>query len=157
MSTEFEVRPAEAGIDETVAALPETGRATYLMIADGKRFKGYLRLDPGFKLWQARTPGTTLGDVARTDFILALPTDTMFDIIGRMARRGGQIAIVIRPARVPRIDDVQGFIALDTMGAAVIQNARAYAPAATRNPFPILYRRRVTRPAQFWRRTKDEP
>jgi CIC family chloride channel protein len=157
MVAAFEVRSASASIDETVAALAETGQPIYLMIADGKRIKGYLRLDPGFKLWQSRAQGTVLGDVARTDFVLALADDTMFDIIGRMARRGGQLAIVIRPARVPRIDDVLGFIALETMGEAVIQNARAYAPAVSRNPFPILYRRRVTRPAQFWRRTKDEP
>ncbi|MGH7088628.1 MAG: hypothetical protein ACREFQ_06980, partial [Stellaceae bacterium] len=136
--------------------LAETGRATYLMIADGRRLKGYLRLDPGFKLWQARRSETTLGDLARTDFLLAMPDDTMFDIIGRVARRGGQVAIVVRPARVPRIDDVMGFIALETMGEAVIDNARVFAPAAaSRNPFPLLYRRRIARPAQFWRRAKD--
>jgi hypothetical protein len=37
------------------------------------------------------------------------------------------------------------------MGEAVIENARAYAPHANRNPFPLLYRRRVTWPF-FWRR-----
>jgi CIC family chloride channel protein len=158
MSTAFEVRPATASIDETILSLTETGRPIYLMIADGKRFKGYVRLDPGFKLWQSRTPRATLDDVARTDFILALATDTMFDIIGRVARRGGQVAIVIRPARVPRIDDIKGFIALETMGEAVIDNARAFAPSVSRNPFPQLYRRRVARPAQFWRRrARDDP
>ena len=29
--------------------------------------------------------------------------------------------------------------------------------SASRNPFPLLYRRRVTCPAQFWRRTRDDP
>jgi chloride channel protein, CIC family len=157
MATAFEVRPAAATVDETIESLVETGRPIYLMIADGKRFKGYLRLDPGFKLWQSRTPEATLGDVARTDFVLALPTDTMFDIIGRVARRGGQVAVVIRPARVPRIDDIKGFIALETMGEAVIENARAFAPSVSRNPFPLLYRRRAARPAPFWRRARDDP
>jgi hypothetical protein len=60
----------------------------------------------------------------------------------------------VRPARVPRVDDIMGYIALETMGEAVIENARAFAPAATRNPFPLLYRRRVTRPVQFWRRQR---
>jgi hypothetical protein len=67
------------------------------------------------------------------------------------------VAIVVRPARVPRIDDIMGFIALETMGEAVIDNARAFAPTASRNPFPLLYRRRVARPAQFWRRSRDDP
>jgi hypothetical protein len=52
---------------------------------------------------------------------------------------------------------VLGYVALETMGEAVIDNARAYAPNASRNPFPLLYRRRVFRPAQFWRRTRDGP
>jgi chloride channel protein, CIC family len=154
MSRDFAVRPASATVDETVATLSETGRPIYLMVADGRRLKGYLRLDPGFKLWHGRTPETTLGDLSRTDFVLTLPTDTMFDVIGRVARRGAQLAIVVRPARVPRADDIMGFIALETMGEAVIENARAFAPAATRNPFPLLYRRRVTRPVQFWRRQR---
>ena len=154
MSRDFAIRPATATVDETVATLSETGRTIYLMVADGHRLKGYLRLDPGFKLWHGRTPETTLGDLARTDFLLTLPTDTMFDVIGRVARRGGQVAIVVRPARVPRVEDIMGFVALETMGEAVIENARAFAPAATRNPFPLLYRRRVTRPVQFWRRQR---
>jgi chloride channel protein, CIC family len=157
MSTDFVVRPANMPIDEALGSLAETGRPVYIMIADGRRLKGYLRLDPGFKLWQSRQPETTLGDVARTDFVLALSTDTMFDIIGRVARRGGQVAITVRPARVPRIDDVMGYIALETMGEAVIDNARAFAPAAaSRNPFPLLYRRRIIRSAQFWRRARDD-
>jgi CIC family chloride channel protein len=152
MSTDFEVRPATASIEETVAALTETGRTIYLMIADGKRLKGYVRLDPGFKLWQSREPGTLLGDMARTDYILTRPADTMFDLIGRVARRGARLVVVVRAARVPRVDDVIGVIGLETMGEAVIDNARAFAPTTSRNPFPLLYRRRVTRPVQFWRR-----
>ena len=152
MATDFELRKASEPLDDAITSLEETGAPFYLMIADGERFKGYIRLDPGFKLWQAREPGTTLGDVARTDFVLARPTDAMFDVIGRLARRGGALAIVVSGTRrIPRAGDVAGFIALDTMGAAVIDNARAYAAPPTRNPFPILYRRRVVRPIRFWR------
>ena len=152
MSTEFERHPSDATIDETVADLAETGRPIYVMVAEGQRLKGYIRLDPGFKLWQARDPGTALGDMARTDFVLARPKDTMFDVIGRVARRGARLAIVVHGRRrIPRIDDVMGFIALETMGEAVIENARAFTEPANRNPFPLLYRRRTVRPIQFWR------
>ncbi len=162
MATDFEVRPAAQPLDETIASLEETGTPFYLMISDGARLKGYIRLDPGFKLWQARESGTTLGDVARTDFVLARPMDAMFDVIARLARRGGNLAIVVGGVRrIPRAGDVVGFISLDTMGAAVIENARAYAAPPTRNPFPILYRRRVVRPIRFWRDrlrgTRPEP
>ena len=152
MVTDFELRQAAEPLEEVIASLEETGKPLYLVIADGARIKGYLRLDAGFKLWQSREPGMTLGDLARTDFVLARPVDAMFDVIGRLARRGGNLAIVVRGARrIPRADDVSGYIALDTMGAAVISNARAYSAPPTRNPFPILYRRRVVRPIRFWR------
>jgi CIC family chloride channel protein len=152
MVAEFELRQAGEALDEAIGSLEETGRPLYLVIADGARIKGYLRLDPGFKLWQSREPGMTLGDVARTDFVLARPMDTMFDVIGRLARRGGNLALVVRGTRrIPRAEDVAGYIALDTMGSAVISNARAYAAPPMRNPFPILYRRRVVRPIRFWR------
>lgn len=152
MSTDFAVRRAAETIDDVLPSLDEPGRPLHLIIAESGRLKGYLRLDPGFKLWQAREPGTTLGDMARTDFVLARPGDAMFDVIGRLARRGGNLVIVVGGAhRIPRAEDVMGFIALDTMGQAAIHSMRPYAAAPRRNPFPILYRRRVIRPMRLWR------
>jgi chloride channel protein, CIC family len=152
MSTDFAVRQAGEPVDAALAALEETGEPFYLMVADGVRLKGYVRLDPGFRLWQAREAGTTLGDMARTDFVLARRDDAMFDVSGRLARRGGNIAIVVSgERRIPRAGDVVGFVALETMGVAVLDSMRPYASAPVRNPFPALYRRRVVRPMRFWR------
>jgi CIC family chloride channel protein len=152
MLGDFEMRRAGELLDEVIASLEEAGRPIYLMVAEGTRLKGYVRLDPGFKLWQSRESGMTLGDVARTDFVLARPEDAMFTVIGRLARRGAALVIVVKSERrIPRAQDVVGFISLDAMGMAVIENVRAFAPPAMRNPFPILYRRRVIRPIRFWR------
>ena len=74
MSTDFELRPAEARIDEMLASLVETGRPLYVMIANGNRLAGYMRLDPGFKLWRPNDPGLRLGDLSRNDFVLVRPT-----------------------------------------------------------------------------------
>jgi CIC family chloride channel protein len=156
MSADFERRSAEEKLDDTIASLVETGRPIYVMIADRNRLAGYLRLDPGFKLWRPRDGELALGDVARNDHVLARPSDTMFQVIGRLARRAAPLAIVVGgPNRIPRIGDVRGFIALETMGAAVIENARPYVPRITRNPFPLLYRRRAGWPFSFWRGRKS--
>jgi len=155
MSGDFERRAADEKLEDTIASLVETGRPIYVMIADRNRLAGYLRLDPGFKLWRPHDAGLMLGDVARNDHVLVRPGDTMFQVIGRLARRGAPLAIVVGgPNRIPRIGDVRGFIALETMGAAVIENARPYAPQVARNPFPLLYRRRVAWPFSFWRGRK---
>jgi CIC family chloride channel protein len=159
MCLDFELRPAEATLEETLASLVETGRPLFVLIANGNRLAGYLRLDPGFKLWRPKDEGLRVGDLARGDFVLVRPMDTMFYVIGRLARRGARLAIVAGGAnRVPRVGDIRGVIALETMGEAVIENARAYAPHATRNPFPLLYRRRVVWPfSSFWRRGRKGP
>jgi CIC family chloride channel protein len=149
MSTDFETRPASASVEETLASLSETGNPLYLMIADGRRLKGYLRLDPGFKLWTAQ-PGMKLGDMARTDFLLTRPTDAMFDVLGRFGRRGARLAIVVDTKGVARVDHIKGYIALETMGEGVIENVRPFASQAARNPFPTLYRGRVVN-LPFWR------
>jgi CIC family chloride channel protein len=158
MSTDFKVCPASATLDEAITALEETGRPIYIMIGDGKRLAGYLRLDPGFKLWEARDANATLGDVARTDYTLARPSDTMTEVIGRLSRHGARLAIVVRPrVRVPRVEDVAGVIALETMGESVIDAINPFAPHRRRNPFPLLYRRRVIRPFERWRRWRARP
>ncbi|HXM85146.1 MAG TPA: chloride channel protein [Stellaceae bacterium] len=153
MSTDFKIYPASATLDEAITALEETGRPLYIMIGDGRRLAGYLRLDPGFKLWEARDANARLGDVARTDYTLARPTDTMTEVIGRLSRHGARLAIVVRPrARVPRVEDIAGVIALETMGESVIDAINPFAPRRQRNPFPRLYRGRVFRPIERWRR-----
>jgi len=70
-----------------------------------------------------------------------------------LARRGARLVIVVGGTqRIPRVGNVAGLIALETMGAAVIENARAYAPSAARDPFPSLYRKRVIWPPFPFRR-----
>ena len=152
MTSDFETRPAAARLGETLASLPETGRPLYVMIADRNRLTGYMRLDPGFNLWRARDDDLLVGKVARSDYTLVRAQDTMAQVIGRLARRGARLAIVVGGTnRIPRAGDVLGFIALETMGEAVIESMRAYAPQAARNPFPLLYRRKVVWPFPFWR------
>jgi CIC family chloride channel protein len=146
MATDFERRPAEAKLSESIASLVETGRPLYLMVAAGERLVGYLRLEPGFKLWQPADDTLCLGDVARNDYVLARPNDTMFEVIGRLARRGAGLTIVVGGTnRIPRIGDIRGYIALETIGESLIENARPYAPRVARNPFPLWRRRRERR------------
>jgi hypothetical protein len=76
----------------------------------------------------------------------------MAEVIGRVARHGARLAIIVRPrALVPRVEDVAGIIALETMGEAVMDTVNPFAPVRRRNPFPLLYRRGVVRPIQRWR------
>jgi chloride channel protein, CIC family len=151
MSRDFAIRSGGETLNDALAALAEIGRPLYLMVAEGQRLRGYVRLDPGFKLWQARNGGTRLADLARSDFVLARPEDPMSEVIGRMARRNGSLALVVDGGgRIPRVGDIRGVVTPEIVGEAAIDNLRPYTAEAFRNPLPQLYRRRV-RPFQFWR------
>ena len=130
METDVPIVPAELSLDEFLLREENRGAIRHVVVTRGNRISGVLRINTGIRQQLARTQtGVTLGDVARTDFVLVRPADTMFDVIGRVARRGVQLAIVVAPARVPRVEHVLGVIGLETMGEAVIDNARVYAPA----------------------------
>jgi CIC family chloride channel protein len=151
MDSNFMTVDASTPLDQLLADLRETGRTIHVLIVDGERLKGFARLDPGFKLWAVRRPGATAGDIARGDFVLARPKDTMFDVVGRIARRGGSLVIVASGTRrVPRVGDVVGLIGMEDLGSGLVESVRAFAEAPRRNPFPAIYRRR--RSVLPWRR-----
>ncbi len=70
--------------------------------------------------------GVTLGDVASPDFTIAREDDVMFDVIGRMWRRGGAMAVVVKSGRVPRADDVLGVITKEHVADSVAASIRPY-------------------------------
>jgi CIC family chloride channel protein len=150
MNRNFTTVDPSMPLDKLLGELRETGRTMHVLIVDGERLKGFARLDPGFKLWAGRRPGATAGDLARSDFVLARPKDTMFDVIGRISRRGGGLVVVASGTRrVPRVGDVVGLIGLEDLGTGLVESVRAFAEAPHRNPFPAIYRRRSVLP---WRR-----
>ena len=151
MDRNFMTVDASTPLDKLLGNLRETGRTIHVLVADGERLKGFARLDPGFKLWAVRRSNATAGDLARSDFVLARPKDTMFDVVGRIARRGGSLVIVASGARrVPRVGDVVGLIGMEDLGTGLVESVRAFAEAPHRNPFPAIYRRR--RSVLPWRR-----
>ena len=154
MSTDFEIRPAPATLDETIAALAETGRPLYRhdrrrqtaggLSAARSRLQAVAvarRQAPRSATWRA--PITSWRG----------RTTPCSDLIGRLARRGARLAIVVRAARAcaARRRRRRRHRARDHGRGGDRQRARVRADRP-RNPFPLLYRRRVARPVQFWRR-----
>ena len=52
----------------------------------------------------------TLGEVAQRDFTIAREDDIAFDVIERMWRKGGAMAVVVAGKGVPTGADVRGII-----------------------------------------------
>ena len=71
--------------------------------------------------------GTALREVATRNFTIAREGDIMFDVIGRMWRRGATMAVVVRNTPgVPRIEDVIGVITKEHIADSVAEGIVPY-------------------------------
>jgi CIC family chloride channel protein len=126
MDRDVMVLPAETSFDEFLRQ--QQGSAMrHVVVRHGPRIIGVQRVNTGLRrgLESAYT-GITLGDVARTNFTIAREDDVVFDVIRRMWRRGGSMAIVVKGGRVPRADDVIGVITKEHIADSVAESIRPY-------------------------------
>jgi CIC family chloride channel protein len=126
MDRDVLVLPAEMSFDEFLRQ--QQGSAMrHVVVRHGPRIVGVQRVNTGLRrgLESAYT-GITLGDVVRTNFTIARADDVVFDVIRRMWRRGGSMAVVVEGGRVPRADDVVGVITKEHIADSVAESIRPY-------------------------------
>jgi chloride channel protein, CIC family len=74
--------------------------------------------------------GVTFGDIAGRDFTIVRKNDVAFDVIVRLWRKGGAMAVVVGHAtprfHVPRAADVIGVITKEQVADAVAAGIQAY-------------------------------
>ena len=140
----FIVVPNEATFADVVARLPADGASAVILVANGNRLKGYVPPDRALDLLRHGTSDTKIGTIARRNFVLAQPSDTMFKVIGRLARRKSGMAIIVAgPSRIPRVGMVQGVISVEDLGNGLIESVRVFAEGHPRNFFIGLLPRRL--------------
>ena len=122
MNKDFHILPAQMPVRE---ALDQLGHdpVKEVIVASGPRIGGYVRF--GTIPYRAdRFTNQTLGDIMRTDFVIATHRNTLNDVVTRMSRRERTCAIVIDGAHVgvPRPEDVMGVIDREELATALIRN-----------------------------------
>jgi CIC family chloride channel protein len=127
MDRDVLVLPAEASFDEFLRQPEHAGQMRHVVVTRDGRIVGVQRVNTGLRrgLESAYT-GITLGDVARPEFTIAREDDVVFDVIRRMWRRGGAMAVVVKGGRVPRADDVVGVITKEHVADSVAASIRPY-------------------------------
>ncbi len=141
----FIVVQSGASFAEVLTQLSTEVSPSVILVADGNRIKGYVPPDRAFDLLREGTPESRIGTIARRNFVLAQPTDTMFKVIGRLARRKSGMAIVVAgPTRIPRIGMVQGIISVEDLGNGLIESVRVFAEGHPRNFLAGLLPRRLS-------------
>ena len=131
MEKDFVMVSAETRLDEFLRQPEHRDGMRHVVITHGDRIMGVVRINTGLRsnVVELET-GVTFGDVARRDFTLVRESDVAFDVIVRLWRRNGVMAVVVRSDsprfHVPRPADVVGVITKEHVADAVAAGIQAY-------------------------------
>jgi chloride channel protein, CIC family len=127
MSTDFVVAPAEMSFD-TFLALPEhQGRLRHVVIADGARIVGVLRVNTALRqVPRDVQSGIRMGELASRNFTVVREDDIAFDVIQRMWRKRAIMALVVHGKGVPRPAGVAGVITKEHVADSVASSVKIY-------------------------------
>jgi CIC family chloride channel protein len=128
MERDFLVVPGELGLDAFLRQPEHQGAMRHVIVTDGNRIAGVVRINTALR--GGVDAAVTLGDVARRDFTLVREGDVAFDVIQRLWRKGGAMALVV-PAgaarfHVPRSADIIGVITKEHVADAIAGGIQVY-------------------------------
>ncbi len=128
MDKDVVVLPAETDFDAFLAQPEHKGAMKHVIVTRGNRIYGALRVNTGLRRGlESASTGVSLGDVAQRDFTIAREDDIAFDVINRMWRKGGAMAVVVAGKGIPQASDVRGIITKEHIADSVAESVKPYA------------------------------
>ncbi len=128
MDKDVLVLPAETGFDSFLRQPEHKGALKHVVVIRDNRILGVLRVNTGLRRGlEAAYTGVTLGEVAQRDFTIAREDDIAFEVIERMWRKGGAMAVVVAGKGVPTGADVRGIISKEHIADLVADSVKGYA------------------------------
>ena len=131
MERDFVLVPAETRLDAFLRLPEHSAGMRHVIITHGNHIAGVVRINAGLRTGIAELEtGITFGDVARRDFTIVRENDVAFDVIVRLWRKNGAMAVVVHQDspgfHVPRPADVIGVITKEHVADAVAAGIQAY-------------------------------
>jgi CIC family chloride channel protein len=128
MDKDVLVLPAAMDFDSFLRQPEHQGALKHVVVIRNNRIYGVLRVNTGLRRGlEAAYTGVTLGDVAQRDFTIAREDDIAFDVIDRMWRKGGAMAVVVAGKGVPTGAEVRGIISKEHVADSVADSIKGYA------------------------------
>jgi CIC family chloride channel protein len=123
--------PAETRLDAFLRRPENQTGMRHLVVTHHDRIVGVVRINAGLRTGLADLESSiSFADVARRDFTIVRESDVAFDVIVRLWRRNGVMAVVVRAGaprfHVPRPADVIGVITKEHVADAVAAGIQAY-------------------------------
>ncbi len=128
MDPEILVLPSDMTVCAFLQRAAPAGKLQHIVVAEGNRIVGVQRINTALRQGlECKDTSLTFGAVAQKNFTIAYEEDVMFDVIGRMWRRGAAMTIVIAGSgRRPRADNVIGIISKEHVADSVADSTKAY-------------------------------
>jgi chloride channel protein, CIC family len=127
MDTEFVLAPASMSFDMFLHLPEHQGRLRHVVVRDGKRIVGVLRVNTALRhAWHAAQSTVSLRDVATRNFTIVREYDVVVDVIQRMWRRQVMMALVVRATGSAHAHDVLGVITKEHVADSVVQSTKIY-------------------------------
>src|SRR5579863_9952301 len=127
MDADIQVLPMTASFDDYLRQPGHAGRLRHVVVTDKGHIYGVIRVNTGLRRGlEATNTGVKLGDVANRNFTVVGESETAFDVIRRMWRRGAIMAVVVRGRGIPRGSDVAGVITKEHVADSVADSIKAY-------------------------------
>jgi CIC family chloride channel protein len=131
METEFLLIPTETRLDLFLQRPEHRGGMRHVIVTNGDRITGAVRINTGLRSAVTELGnGITFGDVANQRFTIVRESDVAFDLIVRLWRRNGAMALVVRGDNprfhIPRPADIIGVITKEHVADAVASGIQAY-------------------------------
>jgi CIC family chloride channel protein len=127
MDTDVVLVPAEMSFDAFLAQPGHGGRLRHIVITDGNRILGVLRINTSLRrMSEGASYATKLRDIANQNFTIVFEEDIVVDVIRRLWRKHAMMALVIRVHGVPRPEDVIGVITKEHVADAVASSVDVF-------------------------------
>ena len=128
MDKDVLVLPAEIDFDSFLRQPEHHGALKHVVVVRNNRIFGVLRVNTALRhgLEEAYT-GVTLGDVAQRNFTIAREDDIAFEVIKRLWRRGGTMAVVVTGKGIPTAAAIKGIISKEHVADSVADSIKDYA------------------------------
>ncbi len=127
MERDVVLASADLSTDEFLSREDHAGRMRHVVITEGDRIVGTLRINTRFRQASALARSNlTLGDIADRNFTIVREDDIVFDVIQRLWRKRAMMALVVRGQGIPRSKDVLGVISKEHVADTVASSVRIY-------------------------------
>jgi len=131
METQFLLVPAETRLDTFLQRAENRTGMCHVIVTSGNHIAGAVRINTGLRSAAAGLgAGVTFADMANQRFTIVRESDVAFDVINRLWRKNGVMALVVRGGnprfRIPRAADIIGVITKEHIADAVAASIQAF-------------------------------